>query len=72
MIGYDAGYLFAVMPESISSSINVVDDLLGDFSGFDPAAKSWNQNSSEDLGKNEDGFDELIPGFGASVQPSNR
>ncbi|KFK42131.1 hypothetical protein AALP_AA2G215200 [Arabis alpina] len=62
--GDDAG---DEMPKSKFSPVNAVYDLLGDFTGFDHEAK----NGFGDLGKNEDGFDDLIPGFGASDQPSN-
>ncbi|XP_010521307.2 PREDICTED: auxilin-related protein 2-like, partial [Tarenaya hassleriana] len=48
-----------------------VDDLLGDFSQFGTKSKSWNQNSSSDVGKNAADFDELIPGFGGNAQSSS-
>lgn len=44
--------------KSISLPVNAGDnDLLGGLTGLSP---------------NEDGFDELIPGFGGSGQPSNK
>ncbi|KAL0704848.1 hypothetical protein Bca4012_071273 [Brassica carinata] len=41
-----------------------VDDLLGDMAGFGLESKGLNLNNSPGFGKN--GFDELIPGFGAT------
>ncbi|XP_022768121.1 auxilin-related protein 2 [Durio zibethinus] len=49
-----------------------VGDLLGDFSGVAAKLKSSSGNGSLDLGKNEAGFDDLIPGFGGSSPPVNR
>ncbi|OMP08108.1 hypothetical protein COLO4_06774 [Corchorus olitorius] len=47
-------------------------DLLGDFSGVAAKLKSSSRNGSRDSGKNEAGFDDLIPGFGGSSPSVNR
>lgn len=47
-----------------------VDDLLGDMAGFGLESKGLNLNNSARFGKN--GFDELIPGFGATSHATRR
>ncbi|OMO50395.1 hypothetical protein CCACVL1_30468 [Corchorus capsularis] len=47
-------------------------DLLGDFSGVAAKLKSSSRNGPRDSGKNEAGFDDLIPGFGGSSPSVNR
>ncbi|XVE60284.1 hypothetical protein DITRI_Ditri05aG0116500 [Diplodiscus trichospermus] len=49
-----------------------VGDLLGDFSDVAAKLKSSSRNGSWDSGKNEAGFDDLIPGFGGSSSPVDR
>ncbi|VVA93453.1 unnamed protein product [Arabis nemorensis] len=82
--GADDDDLFGVLPGSKSSVSVSNDDIFGSFSSssttkqypavddllgeFGPKSKSWNQNSSVGMEKNETNFNELLPGFGGSSQ----
>ncbi|CAH2033545.1 unnamed protein product [Thlaspi arvense] len=58
--------IFGSFSSPLANQNAAVDDLLSDMGGFGSKSKSWNQNSSVDLGNNKPAFDELIPGFGGS------
>lgn len=63
--------IFGSFPSS-TKQYPAVDDLLGDMGEFGPKSKSWNENSSVGMEKNEANFNELLPGFGASSQTTSR